>query len=61
MALRLNRNVGQKIMLGNDPVVITLLSVDKNKQQASIQIDAPKNISIDREEIYLDKQKELKP
>lgn len=46
-------------MIGKD-VVITLLGISDNKQQAQIQIDAPKNTSIYREEIYLRKQKELK-
>jgi len=56
--LVLTRRINEKIMIGDD-VVITLTSI-KNRQ-ATFKIEAPKGTSIDREEIYLKKQKELNP
>lgn len=47
--LVLTRRLEEKIRIGDD-VVITLLGVRGN--QYKIGIDAPKHISVDREEIY---------
>lgn len=47
--LVLTRKIGEKIRIGDD-VVITLLGVRGN--QYKIGIDAPKHISVDREEIH---------
>lgn len=46
--LILTRNVGQKIMIGDD-VTITVMTV--SGQQVRIGIDAPQEVSIDREEV----------
>jgi carbon storage regulator len=47
--LILTRRSGEKIMIGND-IKITVMDFIKN--QIRIGIDAPKNISIHREEVY---------
>lgn len=48
--LILTRNIAQTIVIG-DNITITLLAVKGN--QARIGIDAPKDLSVHREEIYL--------
>ena len=47
--LILTRRVGQKIVIGDD-VTVTVLSVKGN--QVRIGIDAPRDVSVNREEIY---------
>lgn len=49
MALILTRKVDQKIRIGDD-IVITLLGVRGN--QYKIGIEAPKHVSVHREEIW---------
>lgn len=46
--LILTRRIGQKIIIDND-ITITLLDV--KGQQARIGVDAPKDVSVNREEI----------
>jgi carbon storage regulator len=48
--LVLTRKPGQKIMVGND-IVITVLE-DKGEAGIRIGIDAPREVSIKREEIF---------
>lgn len=48
--LVLTRYVGQKIFINGDEIVITILSCTSNSVR--IGIDAPKDISVHREEIY---------
>jgi carbon storage regulator len=47
--LVLGRGVGQTIMIGND-VAITVLGIQGN--QVRIGVNAPKQLSVHREEIY---------
>lgn len=49
------RTPGERFMIGEN-IVITVLQVRGN--QVKIGIEAPKDVSVDREEIYLRKQKE---
>ena len=49
MALILGRKTGQSIMIGDD-VRITVVSISGN--QIRIAIDAPKEVSVHREEVY---------
>lgn len=51
--LILTRRVGEALKIGDD-VTITVLSV--RGQQVRIGIDAPKHVSVDREEIYKKKK-----
>lgn len=51
--LILTRRVGEKIIIG-DTVTVVILGTGKN--QVKIGIEAPIEISIDREEIYKKKQ-----
>lgn len=47
--LILTRNIGEKIMIGDD-IVIKLMGVE-GRRGARIGIDAPEDVSIDREEV----------
>ena len=55
--LVLTRKKGQSIMLGDD---IEIVVVDIQGDQVRIGVNAPKNISIHRKEIYLEIQAENK-
>ena len=55
--LILTRRPHETLVIGND-ITITLLGMDGN--QARIGINAPKSISVHREEIYLRIQQENK-
>ena len=58
--LILTRRVGEKLIIGED-VTVTVLSVKGN--QVRIGIDAPRDVAVNREEIYrriLKEQKSLK-
>ena len=55
--LVLSRREGEKLIIGGN-VTVTILAVKGN--QVRIGIDAPREVKIDREEIYQRKQKEKK-
>lgn len=48
MSLMLSRRIGERIVIANN-IVITLVGI--NGKQARIGVDAPKDISVHREEI----------
>jgi len=52
--LILTRRVGETVMIGDD-VVVTVLRVKGN--QVRIGVNAPKSVSVQREEIYARMQK----
>ena len=54
--LVLSRRISESLMIGGD-ITITILGIKGN--QIRIGITAPKNTAVDREEIYLKKQKEI--
>lgn len=56
--LILDRHVGRSIKIG-DNISVTILRIKGN--QVTIGTDAPKNISVDREEIYERKKQGLLP
>ena len=47
--LILTRNIGTSIVIGDD-VVVSVLGIKGN--QVRLGVDAPKNVSVHREEIY---------
>lgn len=47
--LILSRNLGQQIRIGDD-IILKVLAV--NGKQVTIGIEAPRSVSVDREEIY---------
>ena len=53
--LILTRNIGNAIIIGNN-IAITVLAIKGN--QVKIGIDAPKEISVHREEVFKKIQKE---
>lgn len=50
--LILTRQIGQSIMIGDD-ITITILGNGGRGNQIKVGIDAPKNVSVHREEIFL--------
>lgn len=56
--LVLTRKSGERIFINNGEIVITITYHDRHKVR--LGIEAPKGMSIDREEIYIKKQEELK-
>lgn len=56
--LILTRRVGETLMVGDD-VTVTVLGVKGN--QVRIGVNAPKDVSVHREEIYLRIQQEAEP
>lgn len=55
MMLVLSRNISEKIVINGD-ITITVLGI--NGGQVRVGIDAPKSITVDRQEIYERKQAE---
>jgi len=55
--LIISRRIGEKIVIGDDVISIMILSV--KGAQVRIGIDAPREIDVHREEIYLKIQNEL--
>ena len=55
--LVLTRNYGEKLII-NDDIIITILAIGRN--QVRIGIDAPPQISVHREEVYMRIQYEEK-
>ncbi len=54
--LVLTRNLGQRILVGED-VVVTVLNVKGN--QVRLGIDAARDVVIDREEVYLRRKQDV--
>lgn len=61
--LILTRRIGEAIVIGgldgSKPVTLRVGSIDRYKEQVRIMIDAPKEVSINREEIYQRKVGEI--
>lgn len=55
--LVLTRKIDQSIMIGDD---VRIVIVDIRGDQVKIGIDAPRDISVHRQEVYLDIQQENK-
>ena len=55
--LVLSRNIGTSIKIGEN---ITVTAIDVSGNQVKLGIDAPKNIPVHREEIYLKIKEENK-
>jgi carbon storage regulator len=55
MALVITRRVGERIMIGDDIIVIVRAI---NASQVRIGVEAPRDVIVDREEIYLQRQAE---
>lgn len=54
--LVLTRSVGERLIIGDGEIKLTILDVRGN--QVRLGIDAPKNIAVHREEIFLRIQEE---
>lgn len=53
--LKLTRKAGEKIMIGDD-IEITIVGTARNRNQFVVGIDAPRDVPVDREEIYWQKR-----
>lgn len=53
--LCLTRRVGERLVINGD-ITVKVISIDRG--QVKIGIEAPKNVSIDREEIHIKKIQE---
>lgn len=54
--LVLTRRESEAIIMGDGEIIITILSIKGN--QVRIGIQAPENTQVDREEVYLRKQRD---
>lgn len=50
--LSLTRKVGQQIFIGDREVIIKILKVDRRSGDVRIGIEAPKDVTIAREEVF---------
>lgn len=57
--LILTRAVGETVMIGDEPITVTVLGVKGN--QVRVGINAPKSVAVHREEIYERIQREKTP
>lgn len=57
--LVLTRSVGERLIIGEGEITLTILDVRGN--QVRIGIDAPRNVPVHREEIFLRIQAEATP
>ena len=53
--LVLTRRTGQKIIIGDEEVIITVVDIDK-RGQVRLRFNSPKTTAINREEIYIQKK-----
>jgi carbon storage regulator CsrA len=58
--LVLSRKVGEKIIIGNRMITLVVVSYDPIRKQVKLGLDADDLISINREEIFLRLEEELK-
>ena len=56
--LVLNRKPGERMFIGED-ICITILTVDANSNSVRIGVDAPKEVSIMREEALVKRGQEI--
>ena len=59
MALSLSRKLGESIRIG-DTILITVVRID-GFHRVTLEIEAPRQARVDREEVYQKKQKEEAP
>jgi carbon storage regulator len=50
--LVLSRHLGERIIIGEHPNLITITLIDIRGDKVRIGVDAPKHVAVNREEIY---------
>lgn len=53
--LMLSRKAGQRICIGDD-IVVVIGDIDRRSNSVKVGVEAPRNISVDREEVRMKKE-----
>lgn len=56
--LVLTRRIGERVMMNIDSQLIIATILDANESGIKLGINAPKNITVDREEVYLRRKRD---
>jgi carbon storage regulator len=51
--LKLTRGKGERVIIGNDEVIVTVLDVDRKTGKARLGFEADEDVTIHREEVFL--------
>jgi carbon storage regulator CsrA len=58
--LVLTRLIGESIIIGDNEATLTILDIDRSRNQVRIGIEASREIPVNRKEIYDSKKEDMK-